>query len=102
MYITCMRKKQETYKTGAKWGKKKKSRSESREIIRMRENMGFPGCSVVKNLPANAGDKGSIPGWGSSSGEGNGNSLQYSCLENPMTKELAGYGPWRCKELDTT
>ena len=65
MYITCMRKKQETYKTGAKWGKKKKSRSESREIIRMRENMGFPGCSVVKNLSANTGDlkdSGSIPG----------------------------------------
>ena len=51
MYITCMRKKLETYKTGAKWGKKKKSRSESREI-RMTENMGFPGGSAVKNLPA--------------------------------------------------
>jgi len=62
MYITCMRKKQETYKTGAKWGKKKKSRSESREIIRMTENMGFPGGSAVKNLPANTGDEGSIPG----------------------------------------
>ena len=66
MYITCMRKKQETYKTGAKWGKKKKSRSESREIIRMTENMGFPGGSAVKNLPANAGDKGLTPGLGRS------------------------------------
>ena len=44
---------------------------------------------VVKNLPANAGDvrgAGSIPGWGRSPGEGNGNPLQYSCLENPMDK----------------
>ena len=40
---------------------------------------GFPGGSV-KNLPANAGDTGSIPGLGRSPGEGNGNPLQYSCL----------------------
>ena len=46
--------------------------------------MGFAGGSVVKNLPANAGDAGSIPGSGRSPGEGNGNPLQYSCLENPM------------------
>ena len=38
----------------------------------------------VKNLPANAGDTGSMPGLGRSPGEGNGNSLQYLCLENPM------------------
>ena len=48
--------------------------------------MVFPGGSVVKNPPANAGDAGSIPGWGRSPGEGNGNSLQYSCLENPINK----------------
>ena len=44
---------------------------------------------VVKNLPANAGDvrdQGSIPGLGRSPGEGNGNSLQYSCLEKPMER----------------
>ena len=44
---------------------------------------------VVKNLPANAGDTrdtGSVPGSGRSSGEGNGNPLQYSCLENPMDR----------------
>ena len=44
---------------------------------------------VVKNLPANAedtGDTGSIPGSGRSHGEGNGNPLQYSCLENPMDR----------------
>ena len=48
---------------------------------------GFPGGSVVKNLPPNAGDPGSIPGLGRSPGEGNDNPLQYSCLENPMDRE---------------
>ena len=42
--------------------------------------LGFPGGSVVKNPPANAGDTGSIPGLGRSPGEGNGNPLQYSSL----------------------
>ena len=46
--------------------------------------MGFLGGSVVKNLPANAGNMGSIPGSGRSHGEGNGNPLQYSSLGNPM------------------
>ena len=44
---------------------------------------------MVKNPPANAGDArdlGSIPGLGRSPGEGNGNPLQYSCLENPMDR----------------
>ena len=45
---------------------------------------GFPGGSVVKNPPANAGDPGLIPGSGRSPGAGNGNPLEYSCLENPM------------------
>ena len=48
---------------------------------------GFPDGTVVKNLPADAGDArdmGSIPGLESSPGVGNGNPLQYSCLENPM------------------
>ena len=52
--------------------------------------MGFPGGSVVKIPPANAGDiegLGLIPGWGRSPGEGNGNPLQYSCLENSMDGE---------------
>ena len=48
--------------------------------------MGFPGDSVVENLPANAGDVGSIPGLGRSPAEGNGNPLQYSCLENIMDR----------------
>ena len=49
-------------------------------------NLGFPGGSVVKNPPADAGDMGSVLGSGRSSGEGNGNPLQYSCLENPMDR----------------
>ena len=66
------------------------------------ENEGFPGGSVVKNPPANAGDTGSIPSPGRYPGEGNGNPLQYYCLENPMDR-----GAWQAKvhgvakELDT-
>ena len=59
--------------------------------IKIRE--GFPGCSVVKNSPANAGDmRGTalIPGSGRSPGGGHSNPLQYSCLENPMDR-----GAWR-------
>ena len=51
--------------------------------------MGFPGGAVAENLPVNAGDardSGSIPGSGRSPGGGNGNPLQYSCLENPMDR----------------
>ena len=44
----------------------------------------FPGGSDGKASACNAGDMASIPGSGRSSGEGNGNPLQYSCLENPM------------------
>ena len=45
------------------------------------------GGAVVKNPPASAGDSGSIPWSGRSSGGGNGNSLQYSCLENPRDRK---------------
>ena len=48
--------------------------------------LGFSGDSAVQNLPTNAGDVGLIPGSGRSPGEGNGNPLQYSCLENPMDR----------------
>ena len=48
--------------------------------------MSFPHSSVGKESACNAGDLGSIPGLGRSSGEGNGNPLQYSCLENPMDR----------------
>ena len=47
---------------------------------------GFSGGSDGKESACNAGDLGSIPGWGRSPGEGNGNSLQYSCLENSMDR----------------
>ena len=50
---------------------------------------GFPVGSVIKNSPANAGntgDAGSMPRWGRSPGGGSGNSLQYSCLNNPMNR----------------
>ena len=47
---------------------------------------GFPGGSAVKSPPANTGDPGLSPGSGRSSGGGNGNPLQYSCLENPMNR----------------
>ena len=45
---------------------------------------------MIKNPPANTGDRGSIPGSGRSPGEGNGNLLQYSCLEIPWTEEPGG------------
>ena len=50
-------------------------------------HMGFPCSLVSKESTYNAGAKGSIPGWERTPGEGNGNILQYSCLENPMNRE---------------
>ena len=47
----------------------------------------FPHSSVSKESVCNAGDLGSILGWGRSPGAGNGNPLQYSCLENPIDRE---------------
>ena len=60
------------------------------------------GGSDGKASARNAGDPGSIPGWGSS-GEGNGNPLQYSCLEKSHgQRSMVGYSPLGCKELDIT
>ena len=65
--------------------------------------VGFPGVSVIKNLPSPAGDLASMPESGRSPGEGNGYPFQYSCLGNPMDK-----GAWYAtilgvtKESDTT
>ena len=59
---------------------------------------------MIKNPPANTGNKrdvGLIPGLGRSPGEGHGNPLQYSCLENPMAR-MVGYMPWSCKVSDMT
>ena len=53
-------------------------------------DLGFPGGSEVKASASNAGNPGSIPGLGRSCREGNGNPLQYSCLENPMDR-----GAWQ-------
>ena len=50
---------------------------------------GFPGSSDGKESACNAGDQSSIPGLGRSPGEGNDNSLQYSCLENPRDREAS-------------
>ena len=60
---------------------------------------------MVKNPPTNAGDAGdvgSIPGSGRSPGGGNGNPLQYSCLENPTDRGAWHYSPCGRKELDMT
>ena len=66
--------------------------------------LGFPGGSDGKASAWNAGDQGSIPGSGRSPGEGNGNPLQHSYLENPMDEGawLIGYSPWGHKQSDTT
>ena len=55
--------------------------------------MDFSSGSVVKNLPANARDAGSISGLGRSPGGGHGNPLQYSCLKNPMDR-----GAWQATQ----
>ena len=56
----------------------------------LERKVGFPGRSVVKNPPVNAGNGGSNPGPGRSPGEGNGAPLQYSCLGNPMDGGAGG------------
>ena len=72
-------------------------------------DLGSPGASqvvlVVENPHANAGDirdTGFIPESGRSPGEGNGSPLQYSCLENPMDRGVAGCSPWGPEESDMT
>ena len=71
--------------------------------------MGFPLGSMVKNPPANAGDMGLIPGSGRSPEVGNGNPLQYSCLENSKDKgawwaivhNVAERHNWACSRTQT-
>ena len=65
-------------------------------------NKGLPYSSNSKESVCNTGDLGSIPESVRSPGEGNGNPLQYSCLENPMDMNLVGYIPWGHKESDMT
>ena len=65
---------------------------------------GFPGGSVVRNLLANAEDirdMGSIPGLGRSLGGGNGNPLQYPCLENPWTEDPGKLQPIGSQKTQT-
>ena len=65
--------------------------------------MGFSGGSDGKDSACNMEDLGSISGLGRSTGEGHGNPLPYSCLENPHgQRSLVGYCPWGNKESDTT
>ena len=62
--------------------------------------MGFPGGSGVKNLSANAGDSGLIPGSGKCPGRGNGNPFQYSCLGNPRERGAMGpLGPFAVQRV---
>ena len=61
---------------------------------------GFPGGSVVKNRLASAGDIDSIPGSGRSPEEANGNTLQYSCLGNPMDRVPGGLQSMGSQESD--
>ena len=66
-----------------------KKKKKENELVSITFSQGFPGGPVVKNLPVNAGDardEGFIPGSGRFPGGGNGNPLQYSCLENSMDK----------------
>ena len=61
------------------WGRKESDTTE-------RLHFHFPWCSVPTESACNAGNTGSIPGWGRAPEEGNGNPLQYSCLENPIDR----------------
>ena len=65
-------------------------------------SLGFPGCSDNKESACNAGGLSLIPGLGRPPGEGNGNPLQHSCLENPMDRRAWRASPWGHKESDMT
>ena len=65
--------------------------------------LGFPGDLDGKESAGNERDLGLIPGLVRSPGEGHGNPIQYSCLENPhRQRSLVGYSPWGHKESDMT
>ena len=78
------------------WGRTESDRTE------VTEQQQQPDGSVVKNLPASAGDTGSITVSGRLCGEGNGNLLQRSCPGNPWTEEPGRLQSWDHKELDMT
>ena len=71
--------------------------------VEVHTSKGFPGGSDSEESTWHAGDLGLIPGLERSPGEGHGNPLQYSCLENSYgQRSLTGYSPWGCKESDVT
>ena len=75
---------------GFSGGLRKENRRTSSLLPEVVHLVGFPGGLEGKEFARNAGDLGLIPGLGRSPGEGNGNPLQYSCLENPVDR-----GAWR-------
>jgi len=89
-----VRMRRETIFTWPTWCLQKRLPAEIFPLLML---WGLSGGSVVRNLPANVGDArdtGSIPGSGRSPGEGSGNSLQYSCLRNPMDR-----GAWQVQSM---
>ena len=77
--------------------------NQSLSLILLFWGVSFPGGPVGKESACNEGDLGPISGLGRSLGEGNGDPLQYSCLENPHGhRSLMGCSPWDGKELEMT
>ena len=75
--------------------------------VLLTKHWGFSGGSDAKESACDIGDQSLTPGSGRCPGEGNGNPLQYSCLENPMDREacpcpLEGYSPWGHKDSGMT
>ena len=85
--------------TGPRWGRAPSSPPRPLFLLFWLKSRVFPAGSDSKEPTCNAGEPGSIPGLGRSPGEGNGNALQYSCLENFVKR---GYRPWNHKQLDVT
>ena len=88
------------------WGHKESSTTERLHFLSLLpfEGRDFPGGSEGKESTCNEGDLSSIPGLGKFLGGGHGNSLPYSCLENPWIEErqVDAKSPWGRKELDVT
>ena len=105
----CNQKRIKDNKTEQKYSLQQKvwehsiSKKEGKKESRCISYMGFPGGTDGKESVCNMGDQGSIPELGRSPGREYGNSLQYSCLENPLgQKRVLGYSPQRHKKTDIT
>ena len=70
-------------------------------ILAVYSREGFPGGSVVKNLPDNAGDVDSIPGWGRASGKDMQLTPVFLPGKSRRQRKLGGYSPWGCKRVKT-